>query len=50
VNYIKIYNALGAIVQEKTLLNTNTFEADVLAKGLYYLVINNSAKVKFIKN
>jgi aldose sugar dehydrogenase len=50
VNFIKIYNALGAFVQEKTLLNTNTFEAHVLAKGLYYLVINNSAKVKFIKN
>ena len=48
-NIIKIYNAAGAFVQEKMLTNMNTFDVSALAKGLYYLTVNNSVKIKFIK-
>jgi len=46
---IIIYNSLGQIVKN-TKLNNNKINVSNLIKGIYYIKINNSKGLKFVKN
>lgn len=50
IQSVKILGLTGSVVENLTLNTSFTFDVSHLAKGMYILLLNESAAVKFVKN